>query len=124
MQTKAKKEAYQRKNAPKQPLYSQVTALGNLVFVAGHGVADQGGIEAQTKHVLDQIDEALKKAGSSMTKVLKCNVYLRTLDDYKGMNAAFQGRFGEEPPVRTTIAVPGIPLEGCLVEIDVVAQRG
>jgi len=39
------------------------------------------------------------------------------------MNKAFAGRFGDEPPVRTTVAVAGIPLKGCLVEIDVIAHR-
>ena len=120
---KAKKQAWQRSNAKGMPLYSQITAFGDLVFAAGHGVAD-GDAKAQTTRVLDQISEALQRAGSSMEKVLKCNVYLATLDDYKAMNEAFMGRFGAEPPVRTTIAVAGgIPLKGCLVEIDVIAHR-
>jgi enamine deaminase RidA (YjgF/YER057c/UK114 family) len=38
-----------------------------------------------------------------MEKVLKCNVYLNGLKDYDGMNEVFRGRFGAEPPVRTTI---------------------
>ena len=41
-----------------------------------------------------------------MDKVLKVNVYLNDIKDYAGMNEVFQGRFGREPPVRTTIA-PG-----------------
>jgi enamine deaminase RidA (YjgF/YER057c/UK114 family) len=53
--------------------------------------------------------------------VLKCNVYLRHLEDYAAMNEVYRGRFGAEPPVRTTIAVAGIPLDGCLVEIEVIA---
>ena len=57
-----------------------------------------------TKAVLDQIQQRLESAGSSMDKVLKCNVYLNDLKDYAGMNEMFQGRFGAEPPVRTTIA--------------------
>jgi hypothetical protein len=43
------------------------------------------------------------------------------LKDYKAMNEVFLGRFGEEPPVRTTIA-PGGGIPGnSLVEIDVIA---
>jgi enamine deaminase RidA (YjgF/YER057c/UK114 family) len=56
-----------------------------------------------------------------MSNVLKCNVYLRHLEDYAAMNEVYRGRFGAEPPVRTTIAVAGIPLDGCLVEIEVIA---
>jgi enamine deaminase RidA (YjgF/YER057c/UK114 family) len=56
-----------------------------------------------------------------MEKVLKCNVYLNDLKDYAGMNEVFQGSFGPEPPVRTTVAVAGVP-GNSLVEIDVIAH--
>ncbi len=71
--------------------------------------------------MLDQIEAALKNAGSSMDKVLKCNVYLNDLKDYKEMNEVFLGRFGDEPPVRTTIAAAGGIPGNSLVEIDVIA---
>ena len=82
-----------------------------------------GGIREQTEFVLNEIDACLKAAGSSMAKAVKCNVYLSKLDDYKAMNEAYLGKFGSEPPVRTTVAVAGIPLDGALVEIEVMAQR-
>jgi len=56
-----------------------------------------------------------------MDKVLKCNVYLNDLKDYQGMNEVFRGRFGVEPPVRTTIAAAGGIPGNSLVEIDVIA---
>jgi enamine deaminase RidA (YjgF/YER057c/UK114 family) len=71
--------------------------------------------------VLDQIQQQLEAAGSSMEKVLKCNVYLSDLKDYDGMNEVFRGRFGSEPPVRTTIAAAGGIPGNSLVEIDVIA---
>ena len=55
-----------------------------------------------------------------MDKVLKAQVYLADLKDYKEMNEVFLGRFGSEPPVRTTVAVAGVPGKS-LVEIDVIA---
>ena len=57
-----------------------------------------------------------------MDKVVKCNVYLNDLQDYAGMNEMFQGRFGTEPPVRTTIAAAGGIPGNSLVEIDVIAM--
>ena len=72
--------------------------------------------------MLNQIEEPLKVAGSSMAKVLKCNVYLARIDDYKEMNDAFLGRFRAEPPVRTTLAIAAIPLDGALIEIEVIAH--
>ena len=56
-----------------------------------------------------------------MDKVLKCNVYLADLADYGEMNSVFRGRFGENPPVRTTIAAAGGVPGNSLVEIDVIA---
>jgi len=102
------------------PLFNSVVAYGNLVFIAGVGYHQAGDIKVHTKGVLDQIQQELEKVGSSMEKVLKCNVYLADLKDYAGMNEVFQGRFGPEPPVRTTIAAAGVP-GNSLVEIDVIA---
>ena len=105
------------------PLYSSALSLGNLVFISGTGVAEPADVAGQTDRVLKSIEERLILAGSSMEKVVKCNVYLLDLADYDAMNNAFRGRFGPEPPVRTTVAVSGIPLEGCRVEIEVIGYR-
>ncbi len=108
------------KKPEKTPLFSGTVAYGNLLFISGVGAHFQGDIKAHTKHVLDQIKQQLESAGSSMEKVLKCNVYLADLKDYAAMNEVFQGSFGPEPPVRTTIAAAGVP-GNSLVEIDVIA---
>ena len=106
-----------------QPLYSPELSFGNLVFVSGKGagVKATGDIEAQTKTVLDQIEESLKLAGSSMDKVLKVNVYLTDIKNFEGMNRSYINRFGSDPPVRTTVAVTALP-DGSLVEIDCIAH--
>ena len=92
-----------------------------LLFIAGIGAHFEGGIKEHTKHVLDVIEKQLAECGSSMDKVLKCNVYLNDLKDYKEMNETFKGRFGDDPPVRTTIAAAGGIPGDSLVEIDVIA---
>ena len=106
---------------PDNPLFAPVVTFGNLVFVAGKGAHFEGDIKAHTKHVLDTIQAELERVGSSMDKCLKCNVYLNSLDDYDAMNDVFRGRFGENPPVRTTIAAAGGIPGNSLVEIDVIA---
>jgi 2-iminobutanoate/2-iminopropanoate deaminase len=117
-----KKVHYRNGRKPdKPPLFNGTVSYGNLVFIAGVGAHFEGDIKAHTKHVLDQIQEQLVSVGSSMDKVLKCNVYLNDLKDYAGMNEMFQGRFGAEPPVRTTIAAAGGIPGNSLVEIDVIA---
>jgi 2-iminobutanoate/2-iminopropanoate deaminase len=118
-----KKVFYRGAKPAATPLYSEIISYGDLVFVSGHGTNKVGGIKEQTEFVLNEIDACLKTAGSSMTNALKCNVYLSKLDDYKAMNEAYLGKFGAEPPVRTTVAVAGIPLDGALVEIEVIAHR-
>lgn len=109
------------KKPSKTPLFNGTVAYGNLLFIAGVGAHFEGDIKAHTKHVLDQIQQQLESAGSSMEKVLKCNVYLNDLKDYAGLNETFLGRFGPEPPVRTTIAAAGGIPGNSLVEIDVIA---
>ena len=104
----------------KPPLFSSWVTYGNLVFIAGQGEHGPGDITAHTTSVLTQLEAQLKKAGSSMDKVLKVNVYLTDMNNFAGMNESYIGRFGTPPPVRTTVAVTAIP-DGTLVEIDCIA---
>jgi enamine deaminase RidA (YjgF/YER057c/UK114 family) len=109
------------KRPEKPPLFSGVVSYGNMVFLAGIGAHFDGDIKAHTKHVLDEIQKRLEEIGSSMEKVLKVNVYLHDLKDYAAMNEVFLGRFGSDPPVRTTIAAAGGIPGNSLVEIDCIA---
>jgi len=105
------------------PLFSGHTKYGGLVYIAGKGAhVAPFEIKAHTEIVLKELEEELKKAGSAMDKVLKVNVYLNDIADYKGMNEVFKGRFGPNPPVRTTVAVAkgGVPGDS-LVEMDCIA---
>ncbi len=117
-----KKIHYRNGRKPEQPpLFNGTVSYGNLLFIAGVGYHSEGDIKVHTKAVLDQIQQQLESVGSSMEKVLKCNVYLNDLKDYAAMNEVFLGRFGSEPPVRTTIAAAGGIPGNSLVEIDVIA---
>jgi enamine deaminase RidA (YjgF/YER057c/UK114 family) len=103
------------------PLFSGSTKFGGMVFVAGKGAHFEGDIKAHTDHVLKELEKELIKAGSSMEKVLKVNVYLADLNDYKQMNEVYKGRFGANPPVRTTVATYGGVPGNSLVEMDCIA---
>jgi enamine deaminase RidA (YjgF/YER057c/UK114 family) len=105
------------------PLFSGSTKLGNMVFVAGKGAhIEPFEIKAHTEIVLKELEKELIKAGSSMEKVLKVTVFLNDIADYQGMNEVYKGRFGKNPPVRTTVAVAkgGVP-GNSLVEMDCIA---
>ena len=108
--------------APKAPpLFNSIVQFGNLIFHAGIGAHFAGTIEEHTKHVLDEMEQNLILAGSSMAKVLKVTVYLSDLANYTKMNSVYAGRWGDVPPVRTTVAVAGLPGDS-LVEIDCIAS--
>jgi enamine deaminase RidA (YjgF/YER057c/UK114 family) len=101
------------------PLFSASTRLGNLVFISGRGDRLEGDIKVHTDNVLKVMEEELIKAGSSMEKVLKVTVFLDSMDDYNGMNEVYRGRFGKNPPVRTTVAVPGgLPPADAYIQMD------
>jgi 2-iminobutanoate/2-iminopropanoate deaminase len=116
-----KKVIYRNGKKPdKTPLFNSTVAYGNLIFISGVGYHKEGDISVHTRGVLDSIKAQLESVGSSMEKVLKCTVYLADGKDYDAMNKVFQGSFGDEPPVRTTVAAAWIP-GNSLIEIDVIA---
>ena len=121
-QGKPTKKAFSTGPKPaKTPLFSSAISYGNLLFLAGKNARVQDDIKASTKTVLDDIQKELENAGSSMEKVLKANVYLNDIKDFAAMNEVYVGRFGDTPPVRTTVAPAGGLPNGGLVEIDVIA---
>ena len=115
-----KKVHYTGSKPAKTPLFSSAVSYGNLLFIAGKGAHVPGDIKKHTEIVLNDIEKELVNAGSSMDKVLKVTVYLHDINDWEAMNEVYKGRFGNEPPVRTTVAPGGIP-GNSLVEMDVIA---
>ena len=121
-ETRNEKEVFNVVDDQDIPLFSGATKFGGMVFIAGKGAHFVGDIKSHTDHVLKELEKELVNAGSSMEKVLKVTVYLNDIEDYKGMNEVFKGRFGKNPPVRSTIAVAkgGVPGDS-LVEMDCIA---
>ncbi len=103
------------------PMFSSSVKHGNTLYVSGKGAQFEGDITTHTEHVLKELETELTKNGSSMVKVLKVNVYLADIADFKAMNEVYRGRFGKNPPVRTTVAVYGGVPGISLVEMDCIA---
>jgi enamine deaminase RidA (YjgF/YER057c/UK114 family) len=123
--TAAQKEAGNITYDQDVPLFSGHTKHNGLIYIAGKGAhVAPFEIKAHTEIVLKELEKELIKAGSSMEKVLKVHVYLNDIADYKGMNEVYKGRFGKNPPVRTTVAVAkgGVPGDS-LVEMDCIAYE-
>lgn len=107
--------------------YSQAVRVGNFVFTAGLSGADPrtgeivpGGIRAQVRQALENMKAILEEAGTSLTYVVKVNVYLRDFADFDECDAAYSEFFPQEPPARTTVEVGNFP-GAMLVEIDAIA---
>ena len=102
------------------PAYSTGVSLGNLLFLSGVISRTPGDVKAHAEFALGEIRKQLEAAGSSMEKVLRCTVFLADIKDLAAFNEVYIGKFGDDPPTRSTIAAAGIPANS-LVEIDVIA---
>ena len=108
--------------------YSQAIKVGNLVFVAGQGPVDpktgkivSGDIQEQTKQTFKNIEAILNAAGLTLEHVVKVSVFLKNIGDFSRMNEIYATLFKREQPARTTVQA-SLPLEGMLIEADVVAS--
>lgn len=107
--------------------YSQAVVHNNIVYCSGQIALDaetmeiiEGGVEEQTRQVLENLSEVLLKAGSGFGKVLKCSIFLDDMNDFKIVNGIYSEFFNENPPARETVAVQTLP-KNVLVEISCVA---
>lgn len=110
--------------------YSPGVALENLIFVSGQGAIDPAtgtlvgaDVETQTEQCLKNVRAILEAAGSDLSCVLRCGVFLQDMREFDRMNAAYARMFGDHRPARTTIAAAALPGEGLRVEIDAIAYR-
>ena len=109
--------------------FSKIVEANGLVFLAGqvgdvpggHG-AVPGGIEAETRAMLDNVGRLLEAVGLDYGDVVKCTIYLRDFDDFAAMNAVYRTYFPTEPPTRATVGVTALA-EDYRVEIEVMAVR-
>lgn len=107
--------------------YSQAIRVGNFIFVAAQIANDPktaelitGGIEKQTKQVLENIKAVLKEAGSSMDDVVKTTCFLADIKDFPMFNQVYARYFKTPYPARATIEAAALP-KGAKVEIEVIA---
>lgn len=121
------KEVVYTDQAPEPGPYSQAIKYGNLVFVAGQTSEDpttnkpvHGSVAEQTDRILKNIETILAAAGSGMDKVLRCDVYLSSINDKQEMNEVYRKYFPENMPARNCVAVAGID-DGLDIEIEVIA---
>lgn len=106
--------------------YSQAIKTGNHVFLSGQlgidpntGEMVSGGVEAQAKQALKNINAVLEAAGAEFKNVVKTTVFLTSMNDFAAVNKIYAESFSVNPPARSCVAVAQLPL-GALVEIECV----
>ena len=99
-----------------------------LVFVSGQGATDpttgqlaSADVAVQTEQCLRNVEAILIAAGSGLSHVLRCGVFLIDMSEFQQMNAAYSRMFGDHRPARTTIQAAALPGDGLRVEIDCIA---
>ncbi len=114
--------------APPIGPYSHAVKAAGLLFVSGQipvdpqtGKVVEGGIEAQTQQVIDNLEAVLRSEGLTLENVVKTEVYLKNMDDFKTMNMVYAERFSHsKKPARQAMQVGKLPLD-VLVEISCIA---
>ncbi|MCO6466895.1 MAG: deaminase [Bradyrhizobiaceae bacterium] len=110
------------------PYSHGVIARGELVFLSGqipllaNGTMVVGDCTEQTRQVFYNIKEVLSSQGLGLNDVVKCTVFLASMEDFAAMNAVYGEAFGDHRPARSAFQVARLPKDA-LVEIEVIACR-
>ena len=106
--------------------YSQAIQFSGLIFISGQigidpntGEFVEGGIEAQTEQVIENLKAIIEEAGMTLKNVLKCSCFLKNMDDFVTFNSIYDQYFGANPPARETVEVARLPKDA-LVEISAI----
>lgn len=106
--------------------YSQAIKAGGFIFTSGQialkpdGEFVVGGVEAQSRQVLQNLAAILKEAGATLQDAVKTTIFLADMGDFAAVNEIYAAAFGEHKPARSTVQVAKLP-KGALVEIEVIA---
>lgn len=109
--------------------YSQAIDSGEIIFCSGQialdppsGAMVAGGIEAQTRRVLENIRGVLHEAGLNLSDVVKTTIYLVDLREFDIVNRVYGEHFSSPYPARSTVQVSALP-RGALIEIEAIALK-
>lgn len=118
---------FEEKNLP----LSDVVRVGNLMFVSGNLGIDfstedlalvPGGITEETRQALRNIDDTLKRNGSSINNVVKCTIFMGDMEEWPALNKVWPEFFSENYPARTAIQA-GKLWHDAAVEIECIAVK-
>jgi 2-iminobutanoate/2-iminopropanoate deaminase len=108
--------------------YSQAVETGEWIFTSGQipltpdGELVGGGIEEQTRQVLENVKSVLEAAGSGLEQVVKTTIFLKDMNQFQTVNEIYGGYFKEHQPARSCVEVSRLPKD-VLIEIEVIAKK-
>ena len=118
------------KNAP-APIgpYSQAVLSGNTLFASGQiainpatGELEMSSIEVETEQVMQNIKAVLEKADMTFENIVKCSIFLSSMDSFSRVNEVYGKYFPTNPPARETVEVSCLP-KSVNVEISFIAIK-
>ncbi len=109
--------------------YSQAVLAGNTLYISGQiainratGEMNTSDIESETKQVMRNLASILDEAGYDFTNVVKCSIFIKSMDDFGKINGVYGQYFMENPPARETVEVSRLPKD-VNVEISCIAIK-
>ncbi|MFC4075546.1 RidA family protein [Salinithrix halophila] len=106
--------------------YSQAIRTGNIIYTSGQipltpaGELVEGGIDAQTHRVMENIKAVLEEGGADLSRVVKTTIYLADMGDFQRVNDIYGSYFSEHRPARSCVEVSRLP-KNVRVEIEAIA---
>jgi 2-iminobutanoate/2-iminopropanoate deaminase len=108
--------------------YSQAILAGDFLFCSGQIGVDpktneivKGGVNPETEQVLNNLSAVLEKSGAKLSDVIRCDIFIKNMGDYKIVNEIYGKYFSHNPkPARLTVEVSSLPI-GANVEISCIA---
>ena len=105
--------------------YSQAIAANGMLYVSGQIPVNpatgevSADISEQTKQSMENIKAILEEAGTDFSKVVRCGIFIKNMDDFAKINEVYGTYFTEPFPARATVEVSRLPKD-VLVEIDAI----
>lgn len=120
------KQIIYTENAP-EPIgpYSQAVLAGNTLYISGQiafEASQNGTLEEETTRVMENLGAILVSAGFSYSDVVKCSIFLKSMDDFTEINEVYGRYFKNKPPARETVQVARLPKD-VNVEISAIAVK-
>tara|TARA_S200000501_G_scaffold240083_1_gene224959 strand:+ start:1005 stop:1382 length:378 start_codon:yes stop_codon:yes gene_type:complete len=108
--------------------YSQAVLVNGLLYISGQIAINTktqelitGSIESETTQVMENIGSILKEASTDFSKVIKCSIFIKNMNDFTKINEIYSKYFNINFPARETIEVSKLPKNGN-IEISCIAS--